>query len=476
MLRQIHIYFNRERLFSYTLALAFDDNEINNIVYTFMESIQLSNIDIITSRRISEYLIFYKKLNNLIFLIVTDLIDPKEYIEKILENIVKKFHFFFPDIKLLNNLSNKQEFINYFISLQADLHSKISIIGPSNAGKSKLYDILTNKKQEKKVMNFAKISTFEIYDLSFDVWDFQLKDNFSLLWSKIISGSDLIIFLFSASNYNLNVLDYYLTLKKKESPLSKFIIIANKIDLVDENDKKRIITELNINNIFFLSLNDLNVKEKILKIISNDLKLKSSLPNEYNELLLEAENSIQQNNHVKALTKYKELLEIANKYQYFDQFEILKKKINDINQEISQKSDIRKKLERKMKFAPPKQITFTKEIKIKSLPKINNQVKNTPKSDLSQIRDDDLQTIHMKTQLGDIQETKDINNIFKKEYENFDDIPNKGLYLQKMIQNQGSSLSLELCNRFIAEMKNSLKRELTIDDLKTAVRLFLKRE
>ena len=45
-------------------------------------------------------------------------------------------------------------------------------------------------------MNFAKSSTFEIEDLTFDIWDFQIPDNHSNLWHKFVAGSDLIILIF----------------------------------------------------------------------------------------------------------------------------------------------------------------------------------------------------------------------------------------------------------------------------------------
>ena len=48
--------------------------------------------------------------------------------------------------------------------------------------------------------------------------------------------------------------------------------------------------------------------------------------------------------------------------------------------------------------------------------------------------------------------------------------------LQKIIEEKGSSLSLNLCENLIKELQNSLGRPLTIDDIKLAADFFVKQE
>lgn len=480
MLRQIHIIYNEERVFSHTFALAFGNKEIDNVTNTIIRNIQIPNPDRIFSRRISDYQIFYKKIQNLYFFMVTDLIDSLDYIENILNKTIKKFKELFKNIEILKESNiKKKEYIDYLIELQIELHCKISIIGPSNAGKSTLYTLMTNQHQEKWIMNFAKVSILNIYSLKFDVWDFQLKDNFSLLWPKLISGSDLVIFVFNASNYNLNVLDYFLTLNKKESNLSRFIIIANKTELINEEVKRKIKNDLNLSNINFLSFNKSEEKIKIFNLISNTLQLKISLPSNFNDLVNEAENLIKQKNFVKALAKYKELINIANSCQCFSNIDDFKKKVKELNQNLNEKSAIRKKIERKMKFAPPKQIAFTKEITVKILPKVQKPPDNYQKVSVNL---NDKKPIPIKKE-KEINKKQEFSNLVKQNekktfpeemYSTIDEVPDEGELLQKMIQSRGSNLKVDLCRKFIQEMKNSLKRELTIEDLKTAVKIFLK--
>ncbi len=476
MLRQFHIIYNGERVFSHTFALAFENKEIENVANTIISKIEIPSPGKILSRRISEHQIFYKKFQNICFITVTDLIDSIDYIEDILDKAITKFNVIYHNIESLKySESVKKEFINYLIKLQAELHCKISIIGPTNAGKSTLYTLLTKHNKERNIMNFAKVSILDLYELKFDVWDFQLKDNFSLLWPKFIRGSDLVLFVFNAANYNLKVLNYFLTLKKKESNLSRFIIIANKMDLISERDIKKIKNELNFSNITFLSFINSDDKQEVFDLIRNALELKKALPDNFNELIKSAEKMIEEKNIVKALATYKELIILANSCQCYNYLDDFKRIVKEIEEKLNERVAIRKKIERKKKFAPPKQISFTKEIKVKQLPKIqkypeitNEKPIKTEKSKLKLTHDDIA-----------IKKSSEILKVVMKnpeeKYNDISEIPDKAQLLQEMIEFRGSNLNLDLCNKFIMEIKNSLKRELTLDDLKRAANIFIKK-
>ena len=49
------------------------------------------------------------------------------------------------------------------------------------------------KGEEKQIMDFAVTSTFEIDDLTFQIWDCILEDNFSPLWYKFVADSAYLI-------------------------------------------------------------------------------------------------------------------------------------------------------------------------------------------------------------------------------------------------------------------------------------------
>ncbi|GAI92318.1 unnamed protein product, partial [marine sediment metagenome] len=190
MLRQIHIFVGEDCVYNHTYALALAEAELDNVTKIIQSYIEMPIPGKIFHRPVSEHFqIFHKSEGNVLFLFITDLVDSLDYIGPSIENTTKKFKELFPnprDIKNSNDI--KREFVNYLREQQYDLHSKITIIGPTNSGKTLLYTMLKGD-DEHAIMNFARASIYMVDNLKFDIWDFALKDNFSLLWSKFIKGS-----------------------------------------------------------------------------------------------------------------------------------------------------------------------------------------------------------------------------------------------------------------------------------------------
>jgi len=289
MLRQIHIFHKNDCIYNHTYALALGDDELNNVIKIIQSYIDMPMIGKTFHRPVSEHFqIFHRSEGDALFLFITDLVDSLEYVGPTIENTINKFSELFPTPEDINkNTSLKREFVDFLREQQYELHSKIAIVGPYNSGKTMLFDMFKSN-GVRPIMNFASASTYAIDNLKFDLWDFELKDNFSLLWSKFIQGSDLVILLFDLSNYHLRVINHFLDLQKQESKFSKLLIIGNKRDLVREEDIRIIKNELNISKIEEVSLIDPGAKEKIKNLISEVLKLKKLLPHNFTELFNEA--------------------------------------------------------------------------------------------------------------------------------------------------------------------------------------------
>jgi len=451
-------------------------------------------------RPASNYQLFHKTVNNALFLFITDLIDHLDYVDKIIEKITKKCKEVFPDLEKFKESELKQaEFTRFLKEMQHELHSKIVIIGPTNSGKTLLYNML-REDEEKQIMNFAKSSNYNIGDLKFDLWDFQLKDNFSLLWSKFISGADLVILVFDLSNYHLRVINHFLNLKNQENKLSKLIILGNKRDLVSDNDIKIIKNELNFTEFEEISLLDSNAKNQVDQIISNLLQLTKSLPSNFKDLINEAEDASSDGNHVLALSKYKELINICNIYQDLTHIRSFKKKVEEIQKKIDNQNRLRRVEESKKKFELPGRIQFTKKIEVKALP--TDQIKGPKKPEVKLPLDtkkrEKLKVPGKST--GDLTlfKTIDKKEESKTTYLHADDIKidfNVSIpharrpstqepieesafarELQILIKEKGSTLSLRLCEQLITELKKSLTRPLTFEDIKMAAEIFVKQE
>lgn len=517
MLRQIHIFLKAEHLFCKDYAMALNAEELNNVKEIIQEYIDMPMNGKTFSRPVSNFQIFHRGAGELYFLFIADLVDSLDILNDIIKSTMKKFKELFPDpSKIKESSPSKYEFMRFLDLIQKDLHSKIAIIGPTGSGKTTLYNMLRSG-GERSIMNFAKSSIFEMDGLNFDLWDFQIKDNFSPLWSKFISGSDLIILLFDLSNYHLKVVNHFINLHKLESNFSRLLMVANKRDLVDNDDIKRIKNELDIYDFIELSLNDSETKQNIEELVKKSVGLKEKLPSNFNELIKEADELVAVGNNVQALAKYNELINVCNLYQDFMYLPSLQTKADNLRKLIDEKVKIRKEMIRKKEFAIPAKLKFSKKIKVQPLPgtkpiseisekaiqikesetttkptekmvsfkqlekkpkelKIFKTEKVSPKPKKFTLTQKDLKIVIPTEKEVKIKETKMPTDLFPKLDESKAKLGDFTSELQKMITEKGSSLSLKLCEQLITELHNSLGRTLTKEDINLAADFFVKQE
>jgi GTPase SAR1 family protein len=368
MLRQIHIFLKSELLFVKNYAKALGNEELINVKKIIQKYIDMPMPGKTFQRPVSHFQIFHRAYENLYFLFVTDIVDSLQRIDELMKKTIIKFEELFPKPSDLNQSNpSYNEFINFLDQIQIDLHSKISIIGPAYSGKTTLYNMLRSD-DEKNSVDFAKISTLEIDGICFDLWDFQLNDNFSPLWSKFIRGSDLVILLFNLANYNLKMIKFFLNLYKTESNYSKLLIIGNKRDLIEDKDLKRIRNELSIPDFMEVSLNDPDAKSVIHKYITEILGLKELLPKNFENLVKEADALVLEGKKVQALAKYKEIATLSEAYQDIMFTMNLKKKIENLNKKIKEDLEKRKEFDKAKDFEVKQPLIFTRKLTVKPLP------------------------------------------------------------------------------------------------------------
>jgi len=369
MLRQIHIFNKNDCIYNHTYALALGDDELNNVIKIIQSYIDMPMAGKTFHRPVSEHFqIFHRSEKSVLFLFITDLVDGLDYVGPVIENTINKFNELFKNPNDINTSTNlKRDFVDFLREQQYELHSKIAIVGPHNSGKTLLFNMFKGN-GGRPIMNFARASIYSVDNLKFDLWDFELKDNASLLWSKFIQGSDLVILLFDLSNYHLRVINHFLDLQKQESKFSKLLIIGNKRDLVLKEDIRIIKNELNIADFEEISLIETGAKEKVKNLISEVLNLKKLLPHNFTKLFNEAKNVENEGNLVLAIAKYKELIKISNEYQDFTYVTTLKNKVENLQEKIDEQAKIRKGIESKKKFEIPGKIQFTRRIQVQPLP------------------------------------------------------------------------------------------------------------
>jgi len=517
MLRQVHIFSEKEHIFVKDFAIAFGSKELKNVLETINKYMEMPIPGKTINRKISNFQIFHRGKDGLYFLLVTDLVDSLQYMEKILVKVIDKFQELFPNVIKFKELTEEAEqFVSFLDDIQRDMHSKIAIIGPTNVGKTTLFDLLRND-DEKEIIDFAKSSTLTINKLTFEIWDFQLRDNFSPLWPKFVSGSDLIILLFNLANYHLKIIKHFINVHKIDSSASKLIIIGNKRDLVADEDIRRIRNDLNISNFEEISLNSPEAKLQIQGLIKDTLGLKKELPENFTESLNEAERLLNVGNIIQALAKYKELVNIATSYQDFEQVNLFQQKVDELSEKLKEQKELRKERAKEMDFEIPRELRFKKKIKVKPLPttapsiEVIDQEKSkeeistpppTPESKMVSFQKLDVKPSGLKLIKPSEIPSKPVKPVIFTKSE--DEKPKKsGLKMpmelfpphealaevikkpiisdyakevQKIISEKGSSLSLKLCEQLITDLEQSLGRPLTIEDIELAAGYFIQQE
>ncbi|MFX1572615.1 MAG: Rab family GTPase [Promethearchaeota archaeon] len=514
MLRQIHIFYSTQHIFVKDYAIAYGNEELKNVKETILKYMEMPIPGKIFNRKISNFQIFHKGIDNLYFLFITDLIDPLPYIKPLIENTIEKFKELFPNPETIDEDSAiKTEFNNFLDQIQKDLRSKITIIGPINAGKTTFYNMLRSN-GEKIIMEVVKSCNLLIDGLTFELWDFQLKDNFSPLWAKFVSGSDLVILLFDLSNYNLKTINQFLDLQKLESNYSKLLIIGNKRDLIKDKEIKRIKNELNIYDFKEISLNSSDAKSITLQYIKDALGLKREIPENFEELMKKANNLAESGQYVQALPRFKELNSLYDSYQDFEHVKIIQERIKVLNAKIKEKLEKRKETELKKEFKIPPALKFKRKISVKPLPTVKplDEAFKTEKPEKIEVPSSseaphkmvsfqklekkpmDLKILKTaeappkpvifsgdKEEKIEIDETKMPVKLFPPHEELTEELDKPKAtdfinVLQDMIMDKGSTLSFELCEQLVVDLEQSLGRSLSIEDIKLAAEYFVKQD
>ncbi|TFF88847.1 MAG: hypothetical protein EU550_00500 [Promethearchaeota archaeon] len=500
MLRQLHIFFKSELIFTHTYAMAVGNEEVSNIKKILKSFLEMPMPGKTFQLPGSNFQLFHRSKDSLTFVFITDLIDNKDYIENILIRTIDKFNTLFSNTDSIErSILKSTEFLEFLTAIQHNMHSKIAIMGPYSSGKTVLYDML-KENGERDIADFAKAAIFKINQLQFDLWDFQLPENYHGLWSKFIRGSDLIILLFDLSNYNLKVIEHFIQLYNQESKLSKLLVLGNKNDLISEEEIKMTLNLLKIGKFQTISLTQTGAKQKIIDLIGQSLSLKKELPSNFSDLVKEAEMLEKSGNDVLAIAKYKHLINICNEYQDFSNISKIREKLSTLTNKLEKEKEYRRKEGKRLKFEIPDKIKFHQKVKVQPLPPGGPQELTKPVPPKRNFIEMPLEGTYEKKKVENLtlftQEDKKVAK--KKDFQGAEDISldfelktkdNKDLQiekeithsdnpkkLQELIEGYGSSLSLRLCEHLLRELKETLGRPLTLEDVENAARIFINQE
>ena len=474
MLRQIHVFYKGKIIFSHNLALGLNTEELKYLIPVIKSNIDAPIPGKTFQRPVGEFQIYYRSAGDLFFLFVGDNVDDLSYIDNIIKKTMNSFKEFFLSPEDIDTSNNKIKFLEFLYQQQQELHSKIALIGPIKSGKTTLFNMLKSE-TEKEIMNFAKTSTFEIEDLTFDIWDFIILDNYSNLWNKFVSSADLIILIFDASNYDLKLVHHFVSIRKSDAHTARLLIIANKNDKISsDEDIKLMKNEIGLPDIHELSLISPESRGTIIDLIIETLRLKKPLPPDYGDLIDKAIKYEEMGNLTEAIIKYRDIIAIAKKHQDSNTLSSFQEKLDMLEKRREEQRISEKEALRKQKFAAPKTVKFSKKPSVKALPAIKPLPSGGPAHQIQPVippKREDLKSENIK-------KTKKIE---KKEVKAslIDTFIENGEYheaLLVLIKEQGSSLSLKLAKEFTIKLQAVVNESLSLLDLQIAAELFFEAE
>ncbi len=364
MLRQVILYYNQERIFTYNFAKGYDKTTLE-ILFTKRLSPFIENpIEAkISNKPMFDLQAHFGNFNNVFYLFVTDLADRPRVIAKEIKRAASLFHKNFPKPETIKEDSpEKDEFTVFIQETHYFLHPKIALMGPMNSGKSTIVNYLKlSDSPDKKIMNFAEYFKIKLGKNFFDLWDFIQNDNFSPLWNNFIRGSDLIFFILngSASKLNEHQIQFFHNLKRRDGKFSNWVVLLthqDEYDFVGVDNFKAKFKELGKINVYEIDLTSTDAGEELKTIFREVMGLKQPLPASFKTQLIEANRFVQETKFEKAIAILKKLSDVAREYQEFKYLEVINNKVIELDTKLTEE---RKRKEREAKrIKAPSKISF----------------------------------------------------------------------------------------------------------------------
>lgn len=155
MLRQVYIFHNQKMVFRESLTSTLGEDELNMIIKLIESYIAQPIPDQTHHRSVSKYQIFHRGVENIYFLLITDLIDDIDYFDEEIKRIIQKFSELFPNPEeIIETSLSKYEFREYLYEIHKNSLSeskkleKDEILPSTMDQEDELFNIL-NETQKK---------------------------------------------------------------------------------------------------------------------------------------------------------------------------------------------------------------------------------------------------------------------------------------------------------------------------------------
>ncbi len=277
MLRDIYVIKDLNVLYHIQFGTSLDWEKLYPLIQSLSLFDEKSADEKITAVRIEKFQVTYSSdnKNRMIFIFISDLTDAIDDLEKQLRRAREEFTLMFEDlINISTNQANYASFNPIAEMIHQNLRPKIAIVGFPGVGKTTICKLIRADEipTEHIPTITGDILTIKIGKLHFHLWDFAGQEQYSFLWPQFIQNSDAVLVITDSTLQNIDQSKFFLDLAKKEVPLARLYVIANKQDLPEALDPKKIERLLSFKTYGIIAKDPEN-RAKMIQIIGEILHL-----------------------------------------------------------------------------------------------------------------------------------------------------------------------------------------------------------
>ncbi len=284
MLRDIFIYQFYNRIFSLTTSRKREEEHLyafNKIWKEMTKTTAECKIGSISVVKL-QYHYAYDPGTHVIVFFTTDLTDRANYVQKylvmFLEAFLEKNAEMLKELIIIDGTCEKSV---KFTDLEPlvdkmfeKLRPKVSIVGYSGVGKTTILHLIRDV--EIPTEHIPTITgdkgRVKIGKFNFDFWDFAGQDEFKMLWSKFIKGSDAVLIITDSTPENCERSKEFIEIIKDHEPNARYCVIGNKQDLQDSISITQIEKIMGVKAYAMVANNPEN-RTKMINIIADLLEI-----------------------------------------------------------------------------------------------------------------------------------------------------------------------------------------------------------
>ncbi|TFG05326.1 MAG: GTP-binding protein [Promethearchaeota archaeon] len=317
MLRDIYVIKNQTPIYHIQFGSSSPWEELAPIIKLITSLSQKKRGDSIDQEEMPNYNLTYlfDVKYFVLFLFVSDFSDPKanlvEQIKKVRSEFITMYENLIdisPDPKVFASFNPVAEMIHQ------NLRPKISIVGFPGVGKTTITKLIRAEEipLEHVPTVTGDIVAVKIGKLYINLWDFAGQEQYSFLWPDFLQNSDAVLLITDSTLQNIDKSKFFLDLTKKEVPFARLGVIANKQDLPDALDSKKIEKILNVATYDMIAI-DPNNRAKMIHIIAELLNISTQISPlirpliDRDKAVEEAESLLLDGNFQDAIEKFKQI-------------------------------------------------------------------------------------------------------------------------------------------------------------------------